>query len=888
MRTPADFFRKHQKILLPVITGLAIIAFLVQDASNGNVQNMSPMLVVVTLAVLCGGAAWVAGMAKDKGSEYGLVGVIVGVVVALVVNMYRKEGPTLSHAEQQRAIKEIQVAGAVASFGGRTMISDPRLRMALLGDPSRRHALLEEARSLGVHLDDDVGGWQMKNAGMTRENYDTIKKHYQVSDSLITDALRHEAEASLVAHGLFGDGMILAPPVDWWDSYQKLNVRQSAQVVPLPVDQFVDQKAEPKEADLVTLFEEYRRNQPGFTFTGQPEEGRPGFFQLPRVKASYLMAHVEDFAAFVPQPTAEEVEARYKERFAQPLPPKSGVDGSGPVLPVAPAPKGNAEPMKEGAGAPAKPAAPMKETPKDEAPKSESPDAGKPASEKPAEEKKVEDKKDQEKKDDGKKDEKPSEESKSSNVRREDGTVEVAAIDEPATKGDSKPAEAAPAVEEKGKDGEKPATAPAKEGGSTPAAPSGEKPAPEKPATEKPSAEKPANEKSAGDKPATEKSQQGDAAVDPATPPAPPLSKMVGGIDDEPLPPSMKVVPLDDELRAKLREEIIEERAEEIIRARCDQAVRQIQNVLDQARAPKVSPKPGETPPAPPEGEDADVLTPEQAKAAIQKIAADLNLELVETPLFSPTDVEESKDNPLKNATVPGSTWRAGVLQALFAPGSPLNTVVRGSNSASKVEMAIWKTEEGPAHEPKSLEECRDQVVKTWRTLEARKVAEKRAEELVALARKELPKPLTESLRDATVTGAKDSLIVAVKPTGSFAWLTDRSFLMQFGQPGTPGISFVAGVDKPGEGFMKTVFEKLKPGDIGTAFNADKSVCYVVQIESRDTAKPEEMEKLRERFVKDRQNADAARVASQQMAEAFRGNPFERVIPPASATLIEE
>ena len=73
--------------------------------------------------------AWVAGTAKEKGSEYGLVGVIVGVLLALVINMYRKEGPSLSLAEQQRANKEIYVASQVAPMSDTSSTAAGKLQV---------------------------------------------------------------------------------------------------------------------------------------------------------------------------------------------------------------------------------------------------------------------------------------------------------------------------------------------------------------------------------------------------------------------------------------------------------------------------------------------------------------------------------------------------------------------------------------------------------------------------------------------------------------------------------------------------------------------------------------------------------------------------------------
>ena len=54
-----------------------------------------------------------------------------------------------------------------------------------------------------------------------------------------------------------------------------------------------------------------------------------------------------------------------------------------------------------------------------------------------------------------------------------------------------------------------------------------------------------------------------------------------------------------------------------------------------------------------------------------------------------------------------------------------------------------------------------------------------------------------------------------------------------------PEISEPSFIDKPGERFMELVFDDLKPGDVGVAPNADKSVYYVAKVVDRTPANRE-------------------------------------------------
>ena len=72
----------------------------------------------------------------------------------------------------------------------------------------------------------------------------------------------------------------------------------------------------------------------------------------------------------------------------------------------------------------------------------------------------------------------------------------------------------------------------------------------------------------------------------------------------------------------------------------------------------------------------------------------------------------------------------------------------------------------------------------------------------------------------------------------------------QLGTPQLPILWQPIGIDKPGEKFMRVVFEKLKGnGDVGVAPNADRSVYYVARVKNREPATAAGMEALRQDFL---------------------------------------
>jgi hypothetical protein len=130
----------------------------------------------------------------------------------------------------------------------------------------------------------------------------------------------------------------------------------------------------------------------------------------------------------------------------------------------------------------------------------------------------------------------------------------------------------------------------------------------------------------------------------------------------------------------------------------------------------------------------------------------------------------------------------------------------------------FWKTEQVKEQTP-SFEAAREAVLTAWKTIEARKLALKQAETLVAEARKS-----DKSLKEVFPDRAPQVVEVA-----NFTWLTEGAVpAMQFGG-GQLEISQLSGIDAPGDRFMAAVYA-LEPGEITATINAPEMIAYVVRM----------------------------------------------------------
>jgi len=146
----------------------------------------------------------------------------------------------------------------------------------------------------------------------------------------------------------------------------------------------------------------------------------------------------------------------------------------------------------------------------------------------------------------------------------------------------------------------------------------------------------------------------------------------------------------------------------------------------------------------------------------------------------------------------------------------------------------FWKTDQVAERIPEFKEPgVRERVLRAWKMVQARKLAEDKAKQLAEAARK-----TDKSLKDLFADQPK----ITVQESEPFSWMTYGAFPAWWAQT-PPQISKITAagkkdekagkeieiVDMPGNDFMRQVFN-LEKGQVGVALNQPKTVAYVVRV----------------------------------------------------------
>ncbi|WP_145367279.1 ICP22 family protein [Maioricimonas rarisocia] len=799
-------------------------------------RNIPAGLMILALAALMAGVFWVAGLQSGKSNEYSVWGLVAGVLIGVGLTYWGQPGAAvyantgnisqneLAELRQRRVIANQFVADALL----RTNEDNPFIQFQIAqlqfgfqrpGDTSDRDViagemLRREGRRLGIEVPQEAVTEfinAITNRQMTSSLFKEIRQRLQLSEGELVEILRDEILARNVAGYLFG-GTIL-PPETYWEFYRKLNEQVTAELVVVPVDDFVPTSSEPTEEQLQELFQQYRENLPNRTREGRVAEGQPGFFQPRKVQLAYLEAAYHEVESLVGEVTDEEIEEYYEEQYKR-VP--EGMEGStvpGGAAPEFPGsgpqltPPGGATPESEG-DAPA-------ETP------AESPEA--PASESTPEESDTP-------AEDG---DAPADESSPAEESAPAGDEMSAA---PASNSDTildALADAQPVLlqeEEAGDDAEQPAEQPVKE-----VTPEEKTPVDEAPADADTPAEKPATE-SDDDAPTSEK-PDADAdkpADEPATDGAPTTPPPAA---DPPAPPQ-GVRPLDAELRLEIRDRILRERTLEKMEELTEEAYAFMANEIGfYVNASE---------------EDPAHISPEEAARKLQEYADEHGLIYTQTPLLTFSELSTSEDYPIGQASDPSNPRSAAVATDVFST-SPQDVYRprRAVDVRSDSRFSYWKTRDVAAHVPESLEEegIREQVVEALELQQARPKARERAEALVELA-SDSEKPFLELMGEQTVDGREGSLFLNPREVGPFSWMRRSTAVSPNSfRPPAPEMTQIPGLNGLGNEFMDTVFNELQTDEVGIASNADQTEFYVVRIASKTPSSEDEREQFRDGFL---------------------------------------
>src|SRR5690606_33534314 len=245
MQSPFDIFRKHQKMLTVVLTGLAMFAFVILGAVP-DPSAMPPLLGAIFLGGVVGGLAWLAGIRSKKSNEWGLFGFLIGMGLGLAAMMavgpgdvVRADTGNINQVEMSNLIRQRSIAnnfvgmayGKAQENGYQPMSSPFRFgfghpdapRDLVVGELLRR-----EADRIGMEVTDEAVNdfirtlFQEKiGAADVRE----IRNAIGVSESELYQALSDELKATNAADFFYGgitvpNGRNPLPPVEYWEFYR--------------------------------------------------------------------------------------------------------------------------------------------------------------------------------------------------------------------------------------------------------------------------------------------------------------------------------------------------------------------------------------------------------------------------------------------------------------------------------------------------------------------------------------------------------------------------------------------------------------------------------------------------------------------------------------------
>ena len=803
MASPFRFFWKYQKPMMVVVTGIAIICFVLTDTlqmtgdSHAGNKSFLPFLLGLIGMII----AWVGGMRRpDESKNYwwqgGIIGAALGVVL-MIATATPDEGIATSLGNlNQRKIQELKTQRNLANtyvqfaFFKREKPQNRELQSLTFGDNSTRDVVISfllgaEADKLGIQVSNEsvneyLNGVSEKN--VSGREFQKFCNDHKTDQSRLFKAIRYELRARIALSAI--QPRLSYSPDQYWQDFEKFHIRHSIETVAVPTDAFVKLVEAPAEGDLIKFFDQYKSSYPSGEFAG--------FRIPPRKRVAYITTSFEAVEKEVGTVSEADLKGLYetrKELFYKQIDllPDQGESGSKPQ-------DKDSKPATE-----SKPAAPE---PKVDEPKSDAPKADPSTSDKKPEAEKakpadpVKPAETPEKKDEKKPEDKPA----------GSDCDDQAEATQPA-KSDAKATDAPPIAEDKAADKKDPAAAKA-----------------------------PVDRK---DKLPESKSEPESAVKDT---------------------PKYKTF---EEVRDDLRDVLLRDRTQALIKKKFaaahaailseQQAVRdEFAQKVDDAAAKGTAPV-----------DKAEV--PQKILAHAKTYAKQHGLTYTETELVTYQELIESKEHQLGTARDPFDpdnvrTEPQSAPDRIFGGGSALFIPEIAESADTKSRFVFWSIEEVDETVPKFEDAgIRERVEAAYRIDKARPMAQKRAAELVKLATEGIAakKSFAESLGEAvTATGEKDSIELSVISTPPFAWLVQANQGLQanFFSQREFGFGTIPGVDKVHNDFMQSV-AGMAVGELKLIANADKSAYHVVHLKSRSPSEPDDLgyKAIRQQYLSDSQ-----------------------------------
>ena len=850
MASPFQFFRKNQAGMMIVLVILAMLAFTLNDLFTQEGTQLW------LLGLLLGGAVFgVAGIGSGRWLQWGIGGAVLGVLLGLVLPDFDRPAPVIDTsfglieqeelvdlAERRSVANGFMQLATEAAFGPG---SRQFARQFGFGHSQQEDLLFsrlinEEAKSLKIAVSDEmVSAYINRHTGdkLSAEAFSDVRKKlsYQkspVNSETLFDILRDHVKSEIAYLALVPTGSIAPPsPEVHWEYFQRMNVRQALNVAELDVDSFIDQIADPTEAEVRDMFASAADKRPN-----QDGPGSPGFLLSGRARIAWLEIDYDSIESTVPAVTDEDIEGFYTNnrdtRYRTVVVP----DKEEAVPEDMPAPT---------------------DRPGDQAPVGATPGSDTdPATDKPQ--------------------------------TTEDKKVEPAKADEEAT-GEEQPA----ALESEEASSDEPGSEGSESSNSgqfsiddPEAAPDSDASSETKPATDNTAAT--SDELQIEDQ-GTIASGPEEPATATAAPLIIPSQTEEASDENSAVELEFEYRELDNELREEIREELLQTRVRTAIDTKMAEGwefLRTIETELSITRDEFMKQDRQQFLDDP----DAAAIAlrsnmAQETPICLEKMEAyaeENGFTYAVTPLVSYQDFMSEDDYPLGVASDPNQTQfqAPGSAEAiayrifsrfnmdiaandtqLFIPERAVYEPL--SDSQKESHYAYWAVEFVESHIP-TIEEpgVRDNVVLTLKRIKAREILNERAELLAQKIRDGLAgtddeqATMAATLANETITGQDGSATLTVQATQPFSWLrqsqTPQTSFQSRPRAELSTIRFADGVSRlsgVGQEFMKTIFEKLSDEEVGIVPSPDRRRSFIVHVTNRFPTKDKGLDGLHDRFV---------------------------------------
>ena len=326
MASPFSYFRKHQQVLMVFLVVASLFAFTLDSlftAEGANFPFLGMILGAGLLAVL--------GYRRGRAIEFAVAGALAGGLLGWIMPQFYGTGSgvatnagTFSQQELQQLVNRRVIANqflARIQPGSRQPVQFqygyPELEQeAVMGE-----ILRTEADKMGVTIDDgSVNQFIRRATGdqLTPEQFKAARESIQVGGGRIGelalyDILRSELKAQTALQMMMPFRADDKPtPETYWRMFKRMRVSQEIEATQVPVSSFAEIEKSPTDAQIATLFEEYKD-----TYPNQSEPGSPGFLQPRKIALAWLEADYESIESSLPDVTDQDVEKFYEENKDQ-------------------------------------------------------------------------------------------------------------------------------------------------------------------------------------------------------------------------------------------------------------------------------------------------------------------------------------------------------------------------------------------------------------------------------------------------------------------------------------------------------------------------------------------------------------------------------------------